>query len=528
MRQKKISVCMHVSLLFNMILLFFFLVILLQTKFFYFDKIIQRFLIDMGKHLLIKGILGFCHRTILSYTKTPFLSLAIILMIKSLKKDFVISTTFSFIFFFLIVFKKKSWCKNLIMKFTKKQKIKNIWDLIMLFFNMVLFIAWSEENKNSTNKFDCGLEFIFECFFLFSLKKRTYKFFSCFLLSLYIVFRTNALPLDKIILIFINIFFLIHLQSPTNMTYRKKNILIKNIQNQAVLGTEMEETSNYLIDLVTSDSLDLIFVIERNLNILWICQRLGEMLKTPKNKTVSLMDIAKLFKNKIYLKTPELSNSTPSFIKKSFFSVSEDIESINIGEGNYNEKLFEELMEKIFEKKNENCNFILEGLTLDDMKEVIMIKRVKSIAIIKIKKDLYFKECISFHNQLNNFEKLIPFVEHELRTPLNCIVSMLQALETSVEFELGKNCIYPALVSSKFLLHSLNDMIDILQLASGNFRLVENDFELSFLLEDTLQMVAFQAQQRGIELKINMDPKIKSRVRNDPNRIRQIVTNFLS
>ena len=69
---------------------------------------------------------------------------------------------------------------------------------------------------------------------------------------------------------------------------------------------------------------------------------------------------------------------------------------------------------------------------------------------------------------------------------------------------------------------------DILQLASGSFRLVENDFELSFLLEDTLQMVAFQAQQRGIELKINMDPKIKSRVRNDPNRIRQIVTNFLS
>lgn len=477
------------------------------------------------KKLLIKEILGLFHRIFLSYTRTPFLSLAIILMIKSMLKNFVLSSIFSSIFFLLIIFKKRPWSKNLITNFTRKIRIKRAWELIMLFFNIILFIAWSEENQGSDTKFDSGFEFLFECFFITSLKKRIYKFVSSLLLTLYIGIRTKPPTIDNIILIFINILFLIHLQSPKPRLKANKTILIKNPQYPTILVSEMEESSNTLIDLVTSDSLDLIFVIEKNLNIMWTCQKLGEMLKMPKNNTVTLMDISRLFKNKLYLRAPELNSSTHSFIKK---SLSEDIENISIGDGNYNDKLFEELVETIFENKNENCNFILEGLILDDMKEVIMIKKVKSLAIIKIKRDLFFKECINFHNQLNSFEKMIPFVEHELRTPLNCIVSMLQALESSVEYELGKNCVYPALVSSKFLLHSLNDMIDILQLASGNFRIAETDFELSFLLEDTLQMVAFQAQQRGIELKLNMDPKIKSRVRSDPNRIRQIVTNFLS
>ena len=72
-----------------------------------------------------------------------------------------------------------------------------------------------------------------------------------------------------------------------------------------------------------------------------------------------------------------------------------------------------------------------------------------------------------------------------------------------------------------------NDLLDIAQIEAETFKLVIAEFELLFLLRDTIQMVTYQANKRKLEIRVDFDASIET-IRSDPNRIRQILINLLS
>lgn len=135
-------------------------------------------------------------------------------------------------------------------------------------------------------------------------------------------------------------------------------------------------------------------------------------------------------------------------------------------------------------------------------------------------------EWLKYKLQTENQTKTISFVSHEFRTPLNCIVGMLQNLEQSIEPFLVNSCVHPALTSSKFLLNLVNDFLDIAQLQANTFKLVYVEFDLHRLLEDTIQVISIQAENRGLQLNLKKNHNINL-IKSDPNRIRQIITNLL-
>ena len=55
----------------------------------------------------------------------------------------------------------------------------------------------------------------------------------------------------------------------------------------------------------------------------------------------------------------------------------------------------------------------------------------------------------------------------------------------------------------------------------------ELDFDLRKVVEDTLEMMAGQAQARGIELVGGVEPEVSTKVRGDPGRVRQVLTNLI-
>ena len=55
----------------------------------------------------------------------------------------------------------------------------------------------------------------------------------------------------------------------------------------------------------------------------------------------------------------------------------------------------------------------------------------------------------------------------------------------------------------------------------------ELDFDLRKVVEDTLEMMAGQAQARGIELVGGVEPEVPTKVRGDPGRVRQVLTNLI-
>jgi len=67
----------------------------------------------------------------------------------------------------------------------------------------------------------------------------------------------------------------------------------------------------------------------------------------------------------------------------------------------------------------------------------------------------------------------------------------------------------PALRSSKFLLHLINDILDISQIKAQKLRLTFQKKNLCETFKDTLQLVELQAKKKGVELETNINPNVR-------------------
>ena len=119
-------------------------------------------------------------------------------------------------------------------------------------------------------------------------------------------------------------------------------------------------------------------------------------------------------------------------------------------------------------------------------------------------------------------------MSHEIRTPMNsimglCELSMAEELSPTV-YENCKN-IY---VAGRNLLGIINDLLDFSKIESGRMEIRPDNYQLSSLLNDVIQMAMARKGQKNIEFMVDCDPNIPNELYGDELRIRQIVTNLLT
>ena len=119
-------------------------------------------------------------------------------------------------------------------------------------------------------------------------------------------------------------------------------------------------------------------------------------------------------------------------------------------------------------------------------------------------------------------------VSHEIRTPINAVLGLDEMILREASEPEIRRYAFDIQNSGRTLLSLINDLLDSSRIASGKIEIIPVEYELSSVLNDLVNMTAVRAEEKGLTLKLEVDPNIPHSLKGDDARIRQCALNILT
>ena len=151
-------------------------------------------------------------------------------------------------------------------------------------------------------------------------------------------------------------------------------------------------------------------------------------------------------------------------------------------------------------------------------------------AIIKTGQDLFKSEKIR-QQAISAREaqaKFLANMSHEIRTPINAIIGMNEMILRENEDDAINGYANNIQSASTMLLGLINDVLDFSKIEAGQLELIEDDYQLTALIQHEILLLNTRAANKPISTMIDIDSSLPSVLYGDELRIKQILTNLIS
>lgn len=130
-------------------------------------------------------------------------------------------------------------------------------------------------------------------------------------------------------------------------------------------------------------------------------------------------------------------------------------------------------------------------------------------------------------NLLKSREQLISTVSHDLKTPLSTIVGYSELLGNSDVNTKQSYFIKNIKNSSEYITQLVQDLLDFSKIEAGKITIEKVPFLLPEIIDEVARSIQTVYKQKDIDLIINIDEKLNTRIVGDPFRLKQILSNII-
>lgn len=123
--------------------------------------------------------------------------------------------------------------------------------------------------------------------------------------------------------------------------------------------------------------------------------------------------------------------------------------------------------------------------------------------------------------------KFLANMSHEIRTPMNAVIGFTELLEAHVTQPKAKRYLDVIRSSGSSLLNLINDILDLSKIESSIVEMNPVSASIHELAKRVEGLLGQAARDKGIALRINVDPDVPENVQIDVDRIRQVLVNLI-
>ena len=176
----------------------------------------------------------------------------------------------------------------------------------------------------------------------------------------------------------------------------------------------------------------------------------------------------------------------------------------------------------VFEKKDKKTlkefyEIHISSATIDDQECVVLIMT-----------NIY--ESIKRLKEINDIQKnILSTLSHELQTPLNTCTNCLEAASKhdSISEEIKDSLIVPSLINCRLLESFVNDVLDFVQIKTGNFAPTVITDKILPYVNECVSLLANSIKTKGISLLTDYQIDQYDQIQTDFRRLKQILINVL-